>query len=246
MEEVTMLTRLSNIATYLATERDLNLAAQYIALNSCMSGKPCRFYLSRLNSDFTLYHLASFGYSEEFIARNKQFSLLTTPLLNTAIQSESVVIRVRDEQYFGEFSKLESSEGDQEWRTTVFLPLTPNYAATLTMQVEMEDNEDSRKYFYMLRSIINLYLQMLSEIDPIRQSTLNRPKESLIGKKLTERQELILQLIKDGLTNNAIATKMGYSESLIRQETMAIYQKLGIDGRRTLTKGSSLYESTDD
>ncbi|MFM8844042.1 MAG: hypothetical protein ACKOFJ_07470 [Actinomycetota bacterium] len=32
----------------------------------------------------------------------------------------------------------------------------------------------------------------------------------------------------------AIARRMGYSESLIRQETIVIYRKLGVDGRREL------------
>ena len=93
------LMRLSNIANYLTLEKDLEAAVQYIALNSCMSGEPSRFYLARLNSDLTLYHLASFGFSEEFIAKNREFSLLTNPLLNQAIQSESVLIRNRDDQY---------------------------------------------------------------------------------------------------------------------------------------------------
>lgn len=70
--------------------------------------------------------------------------------------------------------------------------------------------------------------------------------ESEAGKKLTERQELILSMIKSGMTNNAIANRMGYSESLIRQETMSIYQKLGVDGRREIIKNESLDESTND
>ena len=55
-----------------------------------------------------------------------------------------------------------------------------------------------------------------------------------MGQKLTERQEIILLMIKEGLTNISIAERMGYSESLIRQETMVIYQKLGIDGRKEI------------
>jgi len=43
-----------------------------------------------------------------------------------------------------------------------------------------------------------------------------------------------LVLIEDGNTNFAIAEKLGYSESLIRQESIAIYRKLGILGRRDL------------
>lgn len=50
-------------------------------------------------------------------------------------------------------------------------------------------------------------------------------------KPLTERQNLILKLISEGRTNAAIADVLGYSESLIRQETIKIYAKLGCSGR---------------
>ena len=56
------LMRLSNIANYLTLERDLGAAVQFVALNACESGLPCRFYVSRLNSDLTLHHIASFGF----------------------------------------------------------------------------------------------------------------------------------------------------------------------------------------
>ena len=51
------------------------------------------------------------------------------------------------------------------------------------------------------------------------------------GTALTERQELVLQMIADGRTNGDIADLLGYSESLIRQETIRIYAKLGCSGR---------------
>lgn len=75
---------------------------------------------------------------------------------------------------------------------------------------------------------------------------VSKIKENRMGAKLSERQELILEMIKDGMTNSSIANRMGYSESLIRQESMAIYQKLGVDGRRDLVRSDLLDESSDD
>jgi len=51
---------------------------------------------------------------------------------------------------------------------------------------------------------------------------------------LTGRQLTIKSLIEKGFTNPAIADQIGYSESLVRQETMAIYAMLGIAGRKAL------------
>lgn len=51
---------------------------------------------------------------------------------------------------------------------------------------------------------------------------------------LTSRQNTILQGIKHGDTNSTIALDIGYSESLIRQETIDIFKKLGVSGRKAL------------
>jgi DNA-binding NarL/FixJ family response regulator len=57
---------------------------------------------------------------------------------------------------------------------------------------------------------------------------------------LTERQELILRLISEGRTNGDIADVLGYSESLIRQETIRIYAHLGCSGR---TEAASIFRA---
>lgn len=51
---------------------------------------------------------------------------------------------------------------------------------------------------------------------------------------LTSRQWAIHEAMLRGLPNGAIAKELSYSESLIRQETMRIYSKLGIRGRKDL------------
>ena len=57
------------------------------------------------------------------------------------------------------------------------------------------------------------------------------PTHHEINTNLSERQLLILKLIAEGRTNAAIADVLGYSESLIRQETIKIYAKLNCSGR---------------
>ena len=240
------LMRLSNIADYLALEKDLGAAVRYVALNACSSGEPSRFYVSRLDGDFKLSHVSSFGFDEGFLARNSEFSLLTNPLLNEAINSESVIIKSRDAQYRKDFAGLQVSEGDEEWKSTIFMPLLPNFAATLSTRVQTPDKEQFRNYYSMLKSLFSLYIHQLDGSQNSRRRGGSQAKENLIGQQLTERQSLILDLIKSGMTNIAIAHKMGYSESLIRQETMAIYQKLGIDGRKDLTRTELLNEGSND
>ena len=238
------LMRLSNIANYLAFELDLKTAVQHVALNGCKSGEPSRFYLARLNSDLTLDHIVSFGFTEEFLQANNEFSLLNNPYLNRAIHSNSISIKLRDAKFLEEFSEIATLEDSARWKSTVFLPLLPNYVATFSTQVIIEDSEENQEYFEMLRSLMALYLHSPDIQAATQTQRPTKVRDSEVGKKLTERQELILSMIKNGMTNNAIANRMGYSESLIRQETMSIYQKLGVDGRREIIKNDSLDENS--
>ena len=56
---------------------------------------------------------------------------------------------------------------------------------------------------------------------------------------LSDRQNSILQLIKQGKTNKEIADVIGYSESLVRHETIIIYKKLRVEGRHQLREDVS-------
>ena len=49
---------------------------------------------------------------------------------------------------------------------------------------------------------------------------------------LSDRQLRILGLMAKGLTNSHISKRVGFSESTVRQETMAIYRYFGVGGRR--------------
>ena len=67
----------------------------------------------------------------------------------------------------------------------------------------------------------------LSAADELRVSMKDR-------KELTSRQKIILEELRRGKTNATIAQNLNFSSSLIRQETMEIYRKMGISGRKEL------------
>ena len=51
---------------------------------------------------------------------------------------------------------------------------------------------------------------------------------------LSDRQLVIAGLLERGFSNSEIGDEIGYSESLIRQETVAIYRKLQVTGRKAM------------
>jgi DNA-binding CsgD family transcriptional regulator len=57
---------------------------------------------------------------------------------------------------------------------------------------------------------------------------------------LSDRQLRILGLMAKGLTNSQISKRVGFSESTVRQETMAIYRFFGVGGRREAVRLAGL------
>jgi DNA-binding CsgD family transcriptional regulator len=98
--------------------------------------------------------------------------------------------------------------------------------------------------FEAVVSLIALYvrLQLAAGVSHTRWSTVDRrqqPAGAVVSERrrqsgiseLTERQAAVLDHICAGRTNAQIAHVVGYSESTVRQETMAIYRTLGVEGR---------------
>lgn len=109
-----------------------------------------------------------------------------------------------------------------------------------------KESDHDLEYFEALATIIGNAISRLksgnsSGSDRRRHSNENGfahfPLEQ--DAKLTERQEVILKLISEGRTNGDIADVLGYSESLIRQETIRIYAHLGCSGR---AEAASIYK----
>lgn len=66
-----------------------------------------------------------------------------------------------------------------------------------------------------------------------RSNLRKEGEHPLEGAALTSRQQVILQHMADGKTNSAIARLIGFSESTVRQETIEIFRKVGVNDRRS-------------
>jgi DNA-binding CsgD family transcriptional regulator len=71
------------------------------------------------------------------------------------------------------------------------------------------------------------------------RSTLDA-EDPRVARALSERQMQILALMAKGLTNGQIAARVGFSESTVRQETMAIYRFLNVGGRHEAVRIAGL------
>lgn len=114
-----------------------------------------------------------------------------------------------------------------------------------------DGSAESKECFESLALLINNALILSLENDSAqigsltadRNGTLSADENSKVNghnpaipDHLSERQNVILRLISEGRTNGDIAEILGYSESLIRQETIRIYAFLGCSGRQEAAK----------
>ncbi|MDO9486059.1 MAG: helix-turn-helix transcriptional regulator [Actinomycetota bacterium] len=104
----------------------------------------------------------------------------------------------------------------------------PEQVLILTFAHPLPENPASKPFVSAVVSLLELRLAMMTGTDARRTSEVGVEEESAFS----DRQMLVLRGIRDGKTNRAIAEDLGFSESTIRQETLRIYQALGVNSRR--------------
>jgi len=224
--------QLRHIADFLAHETDFRAGLKYVAVNVCPSGDPARLLLLRTTSAAGLAHLYDFGFREDLISLGQTHPFFTDQVLKHSQGGDQITGISHDKEYREAFRLATGQSDQEEFQMTIITPISSQFTLTISIRTTTL-NEEARVDFEILGSILNLYLNLVDQ-DLWNPNRSWKRRVALPGQPLTERQELILQLIKEGKRNHEIADRLGYSESLIRQETMVIYKKLGVSGRKSL------------
>jgi len=229
---------LFSLANFLQQKPNSNELCEFLAINVCPTGELARVYVGRLDNDAVIRTENAFGYSLD-----SNVMSITTPLeldrpMTDAMRNKQVIALNRDEvlQFYSNYEPLDPRS---PWSSTAVIPTTSNYVFVFRLQCTIEQKGYATLYFRVVGALLGFY-----DFDEARTRQINHDKAArrlqdrvnLVkkGHPLTERQELITDLIKKSKTNSQIGHMLGYSESLIRQETIIIYQKLGVEGRREL------------
>jgi DNA-binding CsgD family transcriptional regulator len=230
-----LITQLRLIADGFSEAQSLESAIQGLALNVCFSGNTSRVFLGKFGQNLELMHELSFGFETEVIDSHKYRDFLSSELLPLAITKTDVLIKEHNRDYLRSFEGHIGLKENPIWQSTVLMPLVPSFILALSVKVKLDQDKTTSDYFNAIFSIFNLFLRSNKSLPESEKEIDSKARHRLESTELTERQNLILKMIQSGDTNQIIAARMGYSESLIRQETIAIYRKLGIAGRRDLT-----------
>ena len=135
-------------------------------------------------------------------------------------------------------SKSDKARGTSRFKSSIAWPVS-NGLRTLGSLLVLSENpphnrDDLWEFARALTEIVGSAISHTILGEDAAQFPESEPRvthANPIPTELTERQELILKLISEGRTNRDISEILGYSESLIRQETIRIYAYLGCSGR---------------
>ncbi|MFM8843390.1 MAG: response regulator transcription factor, partial [Actinomycetota bacterium] len=128
-----------------------------------------------------------------------------------------------------------SFDAETPWKSSLSLPIGLVHVYGMSFPSDLRSFEGINNYFESIRSLLSIYESALELKSAIGSRSFLEESEI---QPLSERQEKILALLKSGKTNREIADAIGYSESLVRHETMIIYKKLRVEGRHELRENS--------
>ena len=229
---------LTELGHYIFQEPKPDDLCQYLATRVCPTGELARVYVGRLDNDGVIRTATSFGYSCDCNVMH-----IVTPLefdrpMPDAVRNKKLVVANREE-ILQRYLNYEPLDLRSPWISTAVVPTLGNYVYVFRLQCRVDDQVFAEAYFKLVGVLLNFYnferaISKNSAPTQFNNRGIAVKSRAMKGAPLTERQELIVSLIQEGKTNGHISKLLGYSESLIRHETMIIYQKLGLGGRKEL------------
>ena len=175
------------------------------------------------------------GFSKHEVMTKTSLHISHQRPISTAARTQKIVW-ARRETVTRDFPDFEHLDKETPWDTSVTLPIGLKFVYGFAFPQDLTTLEDIERYFETVRSIISIYESALELKNALGSRTFLEASEI---QPLSDRQSSILEYLRAGKTNKVIAESIGYSESLVRHETMIIYKKLRVSGRQQLRESSN-------
>lgn len=228
--------QLAALTEYLAgARREVDEICRYLILNTFQNLNPRSIYLGEIESNGSLNMRSSFGFEPLQIVRWARIPLSANIPVTESINSNTCIVVASESEYFKKYPEVEKlGEVDINWSNAVAVPILPFGAFFLALNSEPDRDGGFEPFLRCIGHLLALSLRQSAEQSFLGEDKSTRKKSS--AKELTSRQEVIVELLSKGFTNNEISKEIGYSESLIRQETVTIYAFMGVSGRKELIR----------
>jgi DNA-binding CsgD family transcriptional regulator len=216
------------ISQMLATKPTLDELCNFLSLKHCPSGEVSRVYFGKILDSENIRVEAAHGFEPENCYVGKVFPIEIGRPSGRSILEKKIIVEANKPEYYVKYPAIKNAPIPYPWSSQVSIPISNQYFMQCGRYVPMSEGDEL--FYQNLQSLMQIYFTRIGRV--------SLEVGDLFGKQLTARQEKILELMRAGLTNEDIAQKIGYSSSLVKQETMLIFSKLGISGRKDLTSAS--------
>ncbi len=230
----------------------LEEVSRYMVVNDSSADEVCRFlnfqvfnylesraiYFAELTNDGCLQPVGNFGFAKGVVDTWGAFPLTFDIPMTAAVRQDSLIHVKSSEDLYKKYPVMKQVEKiDHDWTSILAIPVHAFGVYTITSFKQPELDEVHERFLRTVGQLacVALMKQRLLNRIGSRGARINAPTQK---GQLTQRQEQIKKLILRGLTNTEIAQEIGYSDSLVRQETMAIYASLNVSGRKELLENS--------
>lgn len=227
-----------DLIAYLAERPSMDQLAQYLVLQTFRPHSPRGALIYVFFSDGTVQSAGSFGLPSDVVRALHSLSLWDRAPAVDAIRDGSPVLLNGVDAIRATYPWLEQQQS--LLTPTVAWPLAVGNQRVGSLQVHFADRFDEShlaESFSEISPILGLYLGIRNSANETATdghdgSRRANGRTTVVPESLTQRQVQILEMLAAGMTNPQIASRIGFSDSTVRQETMAIYRFLGADGRR--------------
>jgi DNA-binding CsgD family transcriptional regulator len=214
---------------------------KFLVLETFAQFKISAIYIAEITDDGYLSPIGTFGIPAQIVSGWGNISLSINAPFTDAIKKDKIIL-LRQEESLERYPSLANYEGvPQKWESYLVCPILPYGLIALTLD---STPKIDRQLELFLKTVGVITFQHLYTSRNGTENGNHGRRERTVKKSgaLTERQMSIKRLMEKGLSNPAIAEEIGYSESLVRQETMAIYSTLKISGRKELLERKTYNE----
>lgn len=244
--------KISNLTTFLyETDPTSDSIARFLVLDTFAPFEPSALLLGLLQSDGSIKVVGNFGISEAIQTEVLAIAERPSNPFSQSMQKDKVLGFGSLEDLFS--NSLDEKKVDSQLPSLQYSLAWPIYylgAGIIFFKDENTLDSLDELFFRAIGGMLALhhtYTTTLSDFtEGIVPHALSGPPTNYTPRPLvsdrnepTSRQRIILAEIHNGKTNATIAQELNFSASLIRQETMEIYRKLGVSGRKELLESDS-------
>lgn len=234
------LEEVGRLASHLSSPgRDLGEICRYLIFDTFAEFNPRSVSIAEVIDEGSVSHLASFGLEREVVRQWAAVPLTAQlPITESVKKSISVILDSRADAFkkYPLLKEVPDYAGD--WKSLITCPTEQYGAYTLLLHDKAPKNVEFEQFLRAVGNLLALHLTRTSKTTQTKSS--KSPARSVPqSNELTKRQVQIKTLMERGMTNPGIAAEIGYSESLVRHETIEIFAKLNISGRKELIEKSN-------